>query len=305
MFELDVPRARLVAQRLLAAYETTGIFGNQAMPEDVEPAGVATGSEEHLRFITLTVAIDYMRNADQLWNAARQTFADPQTHYLFDPTAVAQTGLPKIVEDMRLYRLSKKIDKDAEIWRQVSLTLAQHFGGRVDALITQANYDALTLLDTIRSRRFASGFPYLKGPKVAPLWIRMLHDNCGVALRRIEEVPLPVDIHTAQATLQTGCVRRVEGRGTMKELREAVQQVWRGALTTADSGTYPLRMDEPLWMLSRQGCRVTRTWPCEFLAECPVGLQCQAKQLWLAAATGGPIQDETEWTITPRAPEAS
>lgn len=69
MVTYDAERAKQVAARLSEAFASGGIFGTQAMPEDLAPEGVAVGSEAHLRFITLTVAIDYMRDADQLWRA--------------------------------------------------------------------------------------------------------------------------------------------------------------------------------------------------------------------------------------------
>ena len=41
------------------------------MPEDTLPDGAGKGSREHLLFITLTAAVDYQRDAHQLWEASR------------------------------------------------------------------------------------------------------------------------------------------------------------------------------------------------------------------------------------------
>ncbi len=296
MFDLDVARARAVAQHLLQAYAQSGIFENQNMPEDIIPPGVVSGSEEHLRLITLTVAIDYMRDADQLWKAARTAFADPATHYLFLPEVVAQTGLIQVSADMQRLGLSRKHQKDAQIWQGICTTLVLHFEGQVSTLLGQAHLDALKLLALIRSPRYRNGFPNLKGEKIGPLWIRMLHDNCQVDLDHLGEVPLPVDIHTAQATIQTGCVRPSQPEGSMDQLRKAVQHVWKEALVLADDGTYPLRLDEPLWLLSRQGCRKTKRWPCEYRTSCPVVAYCQPSYLKLSVA-GDPNQQQSEWKI--------
>ena len=54
-----------------AVRNSRGILGEVTMPEHILPAGVDRGSNEHLHFITLTVAIDYMRNADALWAAEK------------------------------------------------------------------------------------------------------------------------------------------------------------------------------------------------------------------------------------------
>lgn len=299
MLELDAARARSVAPTLLAAFQTTGVFGTQAMPEDLAPPGVAAGSEEHLRFITLTVALDYMRDADQLGEAGRRTYADPETRYLFDPVRVSETGLVKLVRDMQRFGLSRKPNQDAHTWQQVCTTLAVHFEGRVGLLLQEAGFDALRLLALIRRSWSAGGFPFLKGPKISLLWVRMLHDNCGVELHRIGLVPLPVDVHTAQATLQIGCVRSGGWQGPMSELREAVQAVWREACSDQVGEAYPLRMDKPLWLLSRQGCRKTTTWPCEFLSRCPVAEYCQSQHVWLTV-TGNVNQDGSESKVTLR-----
>lgn len=57
----------MLAKLLYTTFRSEGIHGQSAMPEDLLPEGVARGSREHLLFITLTVAIDYQRDAvDQL-----------------------------------------------------------------------------------------------------------------------------------------------------------------------------------------------------------------------------------------------
>jgi hypothetical protein len=299
MISLDVPRARHVAERLLTAMRTGGIFGTTEMPEDLVPAGVEIGSESHLRFITLTVAIDYMRDAGQLWNAARSTYAEAETRYLFDPVAVAQTGMLRLTADLQRYKLSKKHQVDAQTWQSICVALVRHFDGQVAQLIDRAGGEAPALLELIRSPRFRAGFPFLKGAKIGPLWVRMLHDNCGVKLHKLDQIPLPVDVHTAQATLQLGCVTPDGTSGRMEELREAVQAVWREALSAGTA--FPLQIDEPLWLLSRQGCRVTSSWPCAFAERCPVVEFCVPEQRRLSTPSGGG-QEAGEWAVTTRLP---
>ncbi len=85
MITIDTERGREAAKLLHSAFAQQGIHGRKWMPEDVMPAGVEQGSVEHILFLTLTVSIDYQREAGALWGAARQTFEDPSTRYLFDP----------------------------------------------------------------------------------------------------------------------------------------------------------------------------------------------------------------------------
>ena len=290
---LDVGRARAVAGNLLAAYAADGIFGTRDMPEDRPPAGVEEGSEEHLRFITLTVAIDYMRDADLLWQSARASYEDPETAFLFDPEQVSDSGLKRVVDAMRRHGLSRKVNNDPQIWQSICTTLSMRYEGRVGSLISDARTDAMRLISLVRSSKNGH-FPFLRGPKIAPLWIRMLHDNCRVPLARMHEVPIPVDIHIAQATLQTGCVLPPPRSGAMGELRDATIRVWKEAL--GGSASYPLRLDEPLWHLSRRGCRVRTQWPCELRARCPVGDFCHRLPLRLEVK-GNAGEDRSEWRI--------
>jgi predicted PhzF superfamily epimerase YddE/YHI9 len=115
MFALDVPRAQRVATLLLSAHRKGGIFGVKQgeMPENNPPQGIARGDENHLLPITLTTALDYMRDNDQLWEAAMRSYAYDRTRYLFDPRAVALSPYQKVVADMQLHRLSLKLHKDA------------------------------------------------------------------------------------------------------------------------------------------------------------------------------------------------
>lgn len=58
------------------------------MPEESIPLGVERDSAAYRLFLTLTVAIDYKRDADELWNLSRKAFEAPETRYLFDPEAM-------------------------------------------------------------------------------------------------------------------------------------------------------------------------------------------------------------------------
>ncbi|MGC8742265.1 MAG: hypothetical protein ACP5T0_00100 [Verrucomicrobiia bacterium] len=92
------------------------------MPEEIMPKGVVRGSLEHILLITLTVSIDYQRNAEKLWNSSRETFEDPTTRYLFDYKALYETPLEKVIENTQKHKLSQKHKKDAKIWMTVVVT---------------------------------------------------------------------------------------------------------------------------------------------------------------------------------------
>ncbi len=76
---------------LYRSFESTGVFGRTEMPEDLRSKGVRKGSLKHQIFITLTVAIDYQRDANTLWKVSRIAFEDPKTNYLFGPKSLHLT----------------------------------------------------------------------------------------------------------------------------------------------------------------------------------------------------------------------
>ena len=103
---IDGERGKKVAELLYTSFSTNGIHGRTDMPEDITPNGVVRGSLDHILFITLTVSIDYQRDAPSLWASSRKTFDDPETRYLFDPKLLYETPSDKIIENMQKYGLS-------------------------------------------------------------------------------------------------------------------------------------------------------------------------------------------------------
>jgi len=272
---MDSRRAQQIGQLLLDAFHGKGVLGKTFMPAHLMPNAVEKGSREHLHFLTLTTAINYMRDADALWEASRRTYTDPQTRYLYVPRRVAQTDAERLIADMERYRLAKKPTKDVGIWRKICVTLTRHFDGDVYNLLDRVDFDAPSLLATICDRRYE--FPYLRGPRTGPLWIRVLEDRWqGHHLENLDEVPIPVDTHIAAATMMTGCVRG-PFEGSFNELRDAVIEVWFAACQGSNS--YALLFNDPLWHLSRQGCRKTSGFPCEYRSQCPVAEYCTETEM--------------------------
>jgi len=273
MLTIDVSRAKLVGPALYQAFATKGIFGRKDMPEDLCPDGIECGSYEHLMFLTLTVALDYQRDSEALWASSRRTYEDPTTRYLYFPDKVVKSSDTKIVADMRKYRLSKKPEKDAMIWTRLSQTFHDRFGSSPENLLREASYNGPQIIKLLGSREYGAGFPYLKGAKIAPLWVRMLKDNGDQNIVHIERVLLPVDRHIAAASVMTGCIRIDYTKApSFEEIRTAVQEVWQRAC----EGTpfYALQFDEPLWHLNRSGCSKVMSFPCLRKSQCPVAEYC-------------------------------
>jgi hypothetical protein len=285
--KIDAHRGKEVAYLLHRCFSNEGILGNTEMPEDILPPGMKRGSLEHLLFITLTVAIDYQRDANKLWDVSRKAWQNPNTRYLFNPKLLHETQPRKIAGDMQETGLSKKINKDPYIWRTVGVTFFKKWRGNPLNFLKKCEWDSLKILDRLKNeqhiynKRLVPDYPYLRGDKIGPLWLRMLRDNVGIdKLKRLDEVPIPVDIHVARATLSTGVVKG-EYQGSLNELFETIRRAWFESVKEVELKNRPmmaLDIDEPLWHLSKYGC--TKREKENGL--CLVKKRCEAKQFCIA-----------------------
>jgi hypothetical protein len=285
LITIDGKRGNQLASTLNELFSTTGIHGNTIMPEDITPKGVKKGSLEHLLFITLTVAIDYQRDANALWANSRKTYEDPATNYLFNLTSLHTTTPATIRNDMQKHGLSKKYHKDAEIWRTVGVTFYKKWQGNPINFLADSAFNALSVLNRLKvdthldNGKQRSDYPYLRGPKIGPLWLRMLRDNVGIdKFINLDRVPIPVDIHVARATLSTGIIRG-SFSGKLEDLFEEIRKAWFTSvqgLSIKGRSMIALDVDEPLWHLSKNGCtyRNKTTGDCSQFNSCEVKEFC-------------------------------
>lgn len=256
------------------------------MPEDILPKGIHKGSLEHLMFITLTVSIDYQRDAMVLWDNSRKTFEDIETRYLFDPKSVCESPIDKIVEDMQKYNLSKKPKKDAEIWSRNAISFSKKWDNDPRNFLKDCDWDALTILVRLKNDFYVSDgklikdYKYLGGDKIGPLWIKMLRDNFGISsLSNLNKVSIPVDIHVARATLATGVVKG-NFKGDLAKLFNFVREAWFESvldLKIKDRPMIALDMDEALWHLSKYGC----TNRNKTTNHCPMSEKCEVNEFYV------------------------
>lgn len=280
---VDAQRGKKVAELLHLCFSTTGIHGKTEMPEDIAPVGVLHGSLEHIMFITLTVSIDYQRDADVLWASSRKTYEDTGTQYLFTPEKLHEVPFSKIKCDMQKYKLSKKTEQDPYIWQTVGITFYKKWQGDPRYFLASCGWDAPIILNRLRedshieNGKSVPDFPFLRGDKIGPLWLRMLRDNVGLSqIQNMDKVPIPVDVHVARATLAIGVVSG-EFKGRLNKLFETIRQAWFESvrdLTVDERPMIALDVDEPLWHLSKYGC----TYRDKIIGTCPVYHRCEAKE---------------------------
>lgn len=280
--KIDLERGKHVARILFDKFNSEeGIFGHNVMPEDMlwdsdfSGIKVERGSYNHLMFITMVVSIDYMRNADNLWKAGRETMEDPGTKWLFSPEKVKDRPIEEIISAMKIHKLSQRHNKDSDIWKKVSISFATHYESDPRNLIEECGRDAFQLYERKYDMRFKKKFPSLSGNKIFPLWIRMLHDNVGINLKNLDKIPIPVDIHIARATFTTGCLIG-EYEGNISNVTPDINETWKRIVTHLNQLKlkYPLQMDEALWHLSKYGCTSRKGDSCPRRIQCPVSKYC-------------------------------
>jgi len=282
--EFDLNRGKIAAELLCSTFEKEGIFGHNVMPEDLTPRGMKPGSLDHVLFLTLTVSIDYQRDAPQTWASARQTYEDPDTRYLFHPQSLSEASSSKIIEDLQKYGLSKKPKQDAFIWHTVGVSFYKKWDGDPRKFLENCDWDAPMILARLKgdqhlaNNRFTWDFPFLRGDKIGPLWVRMLHDSAGLQqIKNFDKVPIPVDIHIARASLMLGIIKG-EYDGNFTQFPDMIRNIWAECTKECNFKGRPmiaLDLDEPLWHLSKYGC--TNRNPISGI--CPLKSKCVAKDL--------------------------
>ena len=301
MLKTNPERTKKIIEILLDWYKKRdGIFTGSDLPESAPPNGMMVGSYEHIMFLTMTVSIDYQRSAQDLWNVARISWQDENTRWIFSPAEISKRSHDELVGSLAKHKLSKKKNKDADIWRKVSLSFLELFEGDPRKMFEKFDYDALQIFNAMRAQ-YGRHFPYLAGStgtgKILSLWIRIMNKEGKINFKNLNKVPIPIDIHTARSTITTGCLVGTF-EGSFSKLTDEAKEAWIEACDGTDH--YPLELDEPLWNLSRYGCtNYTSGTPC------PVANQCKLAEFCVSNHTSSKIslQQNGITTIDTKHPE--
>jgi len=288
----DLQRGTRVALRLYESFHHREIFSHgDDMPESTVWGDRDRRSLQHILFLTFTVAIGYVHDAHWLWRSALRALDDPETSYLFDPARLARVTDDQVLASMEEHDLIGRGGKrDAKFWRTIGTTLRGEYGGDPRVFMEDCDWDAPTILRRLRQDQHPEGsgtkddFPLLRGKKIGPLWLRIMRDNAEITqIKNMDKVPLPVDVHTARATLTTGVIRGTYS-GTLSGLFQPIRDAWSAALQDLPAGSQPINaldIDAPLWTLSKYGCSPGR-WDdgiCAGSRRCPVSDLCVKGQV--------------------------
>jgi hypothetical protein len=273
--------------RLLADTYRSSVLGESwdELPEARNRPG--TDPKAARLWVTFVCAVDRARDAARLWRAARRAWDEEP--WVFDPVSVSTRPIGDLMEVLARHGVSQRHSVDVAAWRVIGETLASPIcPGPIRRAIEGeevAAQDVLRAVAATRSDR-RPRFPLLRGPKISPMWVRMLVFPGRARITGMEVIPVAVDTHVQRVTEMLGLVP-VRSLGDAH--RTMIQQVWFEAVRLVGRYGGPAGLDgtaagiDPaLWALGRTGCS-----RCEQQRrKVPVGPICDLCVLGRIAADG-------------------
>jgi Family of unknown function (DUF6884) len=259
---------------------TAGWLG---MPERIvaERLRSGGGSDVDVRLLlTFTAAMDRAREADRLWFASERLFH--ASRWVFDPDEVARRPLLELGDALGRSGVSQRHSADAAAWRTIGEALAgsDRAGSAVREAIFAGKGDAKTLLEALQARTAGGSdlFPFLRGPKIGPMWVRMIAYPGGADIASLDVLPVAVDVQVRKVTEYLGVA---DTAGLDLELaRPVIQALWaEDVRANGASGPSPLdgtaaALDPALWFWGKWGC--TRCeWAGKQLPISPICGRCR------------------------------
>jgi len=256
----NVKRGCVLSEILVRQFQDPGIFGRCETPEFNLPKGMKRGSREHLKFITLLAPLSYIRDFGELHKAACRTYEDPETRFLFSAKEVLKKTDTEVFEAMIKHNLGKRRYKEVMTYIiPFARSLMYLHDGDPYHLLARYSFDAYEMYEEMKGK-LSTWFPYLSGPKILPMYLRMISKiGLPIRLKHLERIPIPVDVHTARATFRLGCMNG-SYNGVPEGLYPQIQQYW--FAVSKKVNLISLDIDSPLWTLSKYGCRTRRETYC-------------------------------------------
>lgn len=209
--------------------------------------------------LTFTAAMDRARDADRLWFRSADLYQT--TSWPFDPDAVTSRRLTDLTDVLRTFGVSQRHGADAAAWRTIAETMSQRDAApEVYDAVFEGRGDARELLAALQGTTNAGSdrFPFLRGPKIGPMWVRMLAHPGGRAITSLEILPVAVDVQVRKVTEYLG-VTTTEGLD-LEAARPVIQRAWEsdirqnGAVGPPGIDGTAAALDPALWFYGKWGC---------------------------------------------------
>ena len=207
-------------------------------------------------FITFIAAMDRARDATRLWNNGVELFMSHRE--LFEPSEVSAVPPPLLRRRLSEYGVSQRHGIDSEAWNAIACSLSAG-SDPISQVVELGTGDANELLSYLRTSCGGQpSFPLLRGPKIGPMWVRMLAAPGGAKISNMDIIPVAVDTHIRRVTGELGVLdTRNMSEG---EARKAIQKVWWEAVVATRIGGPPEiadtcgALDPALWAFGKFAC---------------------------------------------------
>ena len=229
-------------------------------------------------FITFLAAMERARDSTHLWNAGIKLFeSHPE---LFNLVYVSDIPFETLLNLLSNSGVSQRHRPDTDAWRVIADSLASG-NSPVRRVIDHGVGDAEELLKDLRSRDHTgrNRFPMLRGPKIGPMWVRMMAAPGGAKIDRMDIIPVAVDVQVRRVSENLGVT---DTRGlTTPEAKPIIQCAWQKAVAATNIGGPSgivgtcAALDPVLWFFGKHGCSY-----CEKIEQkVPISHACDYCQL--------------------------
>lgn len=239
--------------------------GWDGMPEVKEVGHLAALGKDptSLRlYITFTSSLDRARDATKLWEKSAEMLRNADTKWVFYPDEVRARSFRALADTLKAKQVSQRHEVDSDAWWRIADSLLQVASPAVNSAIFEGVGDVAELRQALKQRTLAgaSYFPMLAGPKVGPMWIRMLAQPGGARITGLETLPVAVDVHVRRVTENLG-VTNTQSFLVDAQVRRTIQDAWRADLAATRSADGPqglegtsAALDPALWFFGKWGC---------------------------------------------------
>jgi len=234
--------------------------GWDALPECEAAASIreigASDSEVRI-FLTLVCALDRAREADRLWHGAATLYRDAQ--WIFDPKKVATSSLSDLRDRLARSGVSQRHMPDTAAWRLISESLLnENASPSIHNAIYAGEGDAEALKRELTATTGARQplFPFLSGPKISEMWLRMLVAPGKAMIRNAHSIPVAVDVQVRKVTEYLG-ISNTQGMA-LDAARPIIQQAWKvgaeAAVGPSGIAGTAAAIDPAVWFFGKWGC---------------------------------------------------
>jgi hypothetical protein len=174
---------------------------------------------------TFTSAMDRARDARRLWKNAAEVFL--RERWVFEPTEIRRRGYDALRETLRAAGVSQRHGPDSLAWLRIGQSLEhQTCAPYVYRAVYEGKGDTGALLSALTAKENGrSLFPFLKGPKVSLMWVRMLVYPGRADIADLEKLRVAVDVQVRKVTEYLG-LTKTRDRPLNEDVRGTVQDAW-------------------------------------------------------------------------------